>query len=62
MRHLITHTSGGKPGERYHYDGSRFGQLDRVIEQMTDRSFEANLNRIIIRPLGLKNTGRMGGL
>jgi CubicO group peptidase (beta-lactamase class C family) len=60
VRHLFSHTSSGKPGERYHYDGSRFGQLDRVIEQMTGRSFEANLNRIIIRPLGLKNTGRMG--
>ncbi len=60
VRHLFTHTSGGKPGERYRYDGSRFGQLDRVLEQITGRSFEANLNKIIIRPLGLKNTGRMG--
>lgn len=60
VRHLFTHTSGGEPGERYHYDGSRFGQLDRVIEQITGRSFETNLNRIIVRPLGLRNTGRMG--
>jgi len=60
VRHLMTHTSGGRPGERYRYDGSRFGQLDRVLEQITGRSFEVNLDDIIIRPLGLKNTGRMG--
>ena len=60
VRHLFAHTSGGNPGERYQYDGSRFGQLDRVLEQITGRSFEANLNRIIVQPLGLKNTGRMG--
>jgi CubicO group peptidase (beta-lactamase class C family) len=60
VRHLFSHTSGGKPGERYRYDGSRFGQLDRVLKQITGRSFKANLDEIVIRPLGLKNTGRMG--
>jgi CubicO group peptidase (beta-lactamase class C family) len=60
VRHLFSHTSGGKPGERYRYDGSRFGQLDRVLEQITGRSFNANLDEIVIRPLDLKNTGRMG--
>ncbi len=60
VRHLFAHTSGGNPGERYEYDGSRFGQLDRVLEQITGRSFEANLNKIIVQPLGLQNTGRMG--
>lgn len=60
VRHLLSHTSGGKPGERYRYDGSRFGQLDRVFEQITGRSFKANLDEIVIRPLGLKNTGQMG--
>lgn len=59
VRHLFSHTSKGVPGERYRYDGSRFGKLDRVIERITGRSFMDNLNTIIIRPLGLKNTGRM---
>ncbi len=59
VRHLFSHTSGGKPGERYRYDGSRFAQLDRVLEQITGRDFRANLDEIIIRPLGLKNTGGM---
>ena len=60
VRHLFSHTSGDKPGERYRYNGSRFGLLDHVLERITDRSFKANLDEIIIRPLGLKNTGGMG--
>ena len=59
VRHLFSHTSRGKPGQRYRYDGSRFGELDRVIERITGRSFRANLDSIIIRPLGLQNTGGM---
>lgn len=59
VRHLMTHTSGGTPGEHYAYDGARFGQLDRVLEQTTGRSFRENLDKIIIGPLGLKNTGGM---
>lgn len=59
VRHLMSHTSGGKPGERYRYDGSRFAQLDRVLERMTGRGFKANLDEIIVRPLGLKNSGGM---
>ncbi|MDJ0950649.1 MAG: serine hydrolase domain-containing protein [Alphaproteobacteria bacterium] len=60
VRHLMSHTSGGKPGGRYRYDGSRFGQLDRVLEQITSRSFKENVDETIVRPLGLNNTGRMG--
>jgi CubicO group peptidase (beta-lactamase class C family) len=59
VRHLFSHTSRGKPGGRYRYDGSRFGQLDRVLERISGRSFKENLDEIIIRPLGLKNTGDM---
>ncbi len=59
VRHLLSHTSEGKPGSRYHYDGSRFGQLDRVFEEITGDGFMANLDKIILRPLDLKNTGRM---
>lgn len=59
VRHLFSHTSGGSPGERYRYDGARFGRLDQVVEQITGRSFKTNLEETFIRPLGLKNTGQM---
>ena len=59
VRHIFSHTSKGNPGEHYSYDGSRFGKLDRVIEQITGRTFKANLDALIVRPLRLKNTGAM---
>ncbi len=60
LRHLFSHTSHGAPGKRYRYDGSRFAQLDRAIEQATGESFEARLEQVILTALGLENTGRMG--
>lgn len=59
VRHLFTHTSGGEPGAHYRYDGARFGLLDRVVERLTGRGFKAALEEIVIRPLGLNNTGAM---
>jgi len=59
VRHLFSHTSRGNPGERYRYDGARFGLLDQVIEKITGQSFKANVADTVIQPLGLKNTGAM---
>lgn len=56
VRHLVSHTSEGAPGARYKYSGDRYSLLDRVIEQVTGKSFAANLEELIIEPLGLKNT------
>jgi CubicO group peptidase (beta-lactamase class C family) len=33
VRHLLTHTSEGTPGEKYRYSGDRFAQLDDVLER-----------------------------
>ena len=54
--HLFSHTSEGNPGARYRYSGDRYSLLDRVIRGITGESFAANLEQIIIDPLGLKNT------
>ena len=35
IKHLLTHTSNGTPGERYEYDGNRFDYLTAVIEKKT---------------------------
>lgn len=59
VRHLFSHTSSGRPGERFLYDGSRFGQLEKVFLRTTRRNFAFNLDEIVIRPLGLRNTGQM---
>lgn len=56
VRHLLTHTSEGTPGEEFRYNGGRFGHLDQVIESASGRSFESHLVDQILEPLGLVNT------
>jgi CubicO group peptidase (beta-lactamase class C family) len=54
--HLLSHTSEEKPGNTYRYDGNVFGNLTKVIEQVTGRPFARELTDRIIRPLGLTHT------
>ncbi|MGH9147762.1 MAG: serine hydrolase domain-containing protein [Vicinamibacterales bacterium] len=54
--HLLSHTSGEKPGTTYRYDGNVFGNLTEVIERATGRAFARELTDRIIRPLGLTHT------
>src|SRR5688572_14112863 len=39
IKHIITHTSAGTPGERFRYNGNRFGHLSAVIEKKTGKRF-----------------------
>jgi CubicO group peptidase (beta-lactamase class C family) len=59
VRHLLSHTSDGMPGEEYNYNGSRFSLIDHVIREVTGQSFKEAVRKIIIEPLGLQNTGGM---
>jgi CubicO group peptidase (beta-lactamase class C family) len=54
--HLLSHTSTGRPGTRFRYDGGAFGELEKVIRVVTGRSFAAELTDRIIQPLGLAQT------
>jgi CubicO group peptidase (beta-lactamase class C family) len=56
VRHLLTHTSEGKPGEAFRYSGNRFAQLDKVIEGATHKSFAQLVGERILEPLHLTNT------
>jgi len=56
VKHLLTHTSEGIPGETYRYNGDRFGQLDKVVTRVTGHSFAAELSRRVLEPLELTNT------
>jgi CubicO group peptidase (beta-lactamase class C family) len=56
VRHLLTHTSHGIPGERFRYDGNRFNLLTAVIEQVTKKPFAAALSEIILEPLAMRRT------
>lgn len=56
VRHLLTHTSEGIPGELYRYSGNRFGQLDKVLAGVTGHSFAREVGERILAPLSLTNT------
>ena len=57
VKHLLSHTSEGNPGERYSYNGNRFAELDKVIQKATGKSFAELLIANILDPLELKETG-----
>jgi CubicO group peptidase (beta-lactamase class C family) len=56
VRHLLTHTSEGKPGEVFRYSGNRFAKLDEVLEGVTQKSFAQLVSERVLEPLGLTNT------
>src|SRR5688572_27367073 len=51
IKHLITHTAKGTPGERFQYDGNNFDHLDRVIEKKTGKQF----TQLAVGPLSCAN-------
>jgi CubicO group peptidase (beta-lactamase class C family) len=56
VRHLLTHTSEGIPGETYRYSSNRFGQLDKVLAGVTGHSFASEVSQRILEPLALIST------
>jgi len=56
VKHLLSHTSEGTPGEHYSYNGNRFGELDKVIERAAGKSFGELLIADILEPLGMSET------
>ncbi|MBA2527928.1 MAG: beta-lactamase family protein [Pyrinomonadaceae bacterium] len=56
VRHLLSHTSEGNPGESYRYNGNRFGELDKVIQRATGKSFGELLIANILDPLDMTET------
>ena len=56
VRHLFSHTSEGNPGEQYRYNGNRFGELDKVVQRASGRSFGELLIANILDPLCMNET------
>lgn len=46
-----------EPGSRYRYSNSGFYLLKEIIQRVTGKSLEENLNERILEPIGLKDTG-----
>jgi CubicO group peptidase (beta-lactamase class C family) len=56
VRHHLTHTSQGMPGERYKYNGFLFTFLSNVAEKASGRAFDELLVEKIIAPLEMTST------
>jgi CubicO group peptidase (beta-lactamase class C family) len=56
IKHLLSHTSGGVPGDQYEYDGGRYDLLTAVLEKKTGKPFRQLLVETFIRPLGMYET------
>lgn len=56
VRHLLTHSSEGTPGEVFRYSGQRFAELDKVLLAVTGQSFATLLGERVLAPLNLTNS------
>jgi CubicO group peptidase (beta-lactamase class C family) len=56
VRHLMSHTSEGTPGQYYQYNGNRYGLLSQVVQAATGRSLQELVYERILQPLGMENT------
>jgi len=53
IKHLLSHTSEGTPGDRYQYSGNRYDYLTAVIEKQYGKSFRELIARTFLDPLGM---------
>lgn len=56
IKHLLSHTSAGVPGQRFHYDGTNFDHLTTVIEKKLGKPFLNVAVETFFDPLGMSST------
>lgn len=56
VKHHITHTAQGRPGDRYRYNGFLFSFLTEVTEQVSRKPFNEQMVETIIAPLEMTDT------
>ena len=56
IKHLLSHTSNGTPGERFQYDGYRFAYLTAVIEKKFGKPFVEVIVETFFDPLGMSSS------
>ena len=56
IKHIITHTSQGTPGERFQYSGNRYGHLTKVIEKKYGKPFLNVIVETFFDPLGMSSS------
>jgi CubicO group peptidase (beta-lactamase class C family) len=56
VRHHLTHTSEGIPGETYRYSGDLYSFLSFVVNELSGKRFDEVLVERLTSPLGMVNT------
>lgn len=56
VRHLLSHTSVGRPGESFHYNNLRYGGLTPILERVTRQKFGALMAGRVFGPSGMRST------
>src|SRR5262249_48915929 len=56
IRHVLSHTSDGTPGEEFLYNGARYDALSSVIEKLGGQPFRQLLIARILKPLRMTDT------
>jgi CubicO group peptidase (beta-lactamase class C family) len=56
IKHIITHTSEGTPGERYQYNGNRYDYLTAVIEKKFGKPFLEVIVQTFFDPLEMSSS------
>jgi CubicO group peptidase (beta-lactamase class C family) len=56
VRHVLSMTSRGNPGEQYEYDGARYSALTSVLERATGQPYRVLLAKEILQPLGMRQS------
>jgi len=56
IRHLLSHTSEGTPGERFNYNPDRFEHLKAILEQTTGKPLRALFAETFLDPLAMRDS------
>ncbi len=56
VRHVLTHTSEGTPGDRYEYNGNLFDNLTDVVMKASGKRYRVLLSQNILEKLGTSGT------
>lgn len=56
LRHVLSHTADGTPGEEFLYNGGIYNSLTAVVEKVGGKPFADLLTNAIFNPLGMNHT------
>ncbi len=56
IKHVLSHTSDGRPGDAYQYNSDRFGLLAELIQRVAGVPFRTLLAETVLEPLGMLST------